>query len=117
MLTARDCQELGIIDQVIPEPAGGAHIDPRQAVEHLEYSIYKHLAETSRVSASKLVKQRYRKFRQMGELNPFAQEAIQQEVASLLRMHAIGAPAPVELPGPTFGSLPALEEGVERRAS
>ena len=117
MLTARDCQELGIIDQVIPEPPGGAHLDPRQAVEDLEYSIYKHLAETSRVSASKLVKQRYRKFRQMGELNPFAQEAIQQEVAALLRMHAADAPAPMELPGPTFDSLPALDEGIERQAS
>ena len=117
MLTARDCQELGIIDQVVPEPAGGAHLDPRQAVEGLEYSIYKHLAETSRVSAGKLVKQRYRKFRQMGELNPFAQEAIQQEVAALLRMHAIDAPAPIELPGPVFGSLPALDEGIERQAS
>lgn len=117
MLTARDCQELGIIDQVIPEPAGGAHLDPRQAVEGLEYSIYKHLAEASRVSSGKLVKQRYRKFRQMGELNPFAQEAIQQEVAALLRMHAINAPAPMELSGPAFGSLPALEEGFERQAS
>ncbi len=117
MLTARDCHELGIIDQVIPEPAGGAHLDPRRAVEDLEFSIYKHLAETSRVSASKLVKQRYRKFRQMGELNPFAQEAIQQEVAALLRMHAVDAPPFIELPGLTFGSVPALEEGVERQAS
>jgi len=117
MLTARDCQELGIIDQVVPEPPGGAHLDPRQAVEGLEYSIYKHLAEASRVSTGKLVKQRYRKFRQMGELNPFAQEAIQQEVASLLRMHAIDAPQPMELVAPAFGSPPALDEGIERQAS
>ena len=117
MLTARDCQELGIIDQVIPEPGGGAHLDPRQAVEDLEYSIYKHLAEASRVSTGKLVKQRYRKFRQMGELNPFAQEAIQREVSALLRLHAIDAPEPMELPAPAFESLPALEEGIERQAS
>ena len=118
MLTARDCQELGIIDQVIPEPAGGAHLDPRQAVDDLEYSIYKHLAEASRASTGKLVKQRYRKFRQMGELNPFAQEAIQREVSALLRMHAINSPpAQLELTPPAFESFPALEEGIERQAS
>ena len=118
MLTARDCQELGIIDQVIPEPAGGAHLDPRQAVDDVEYSIYKHLAETGRASASKLVKQRYRKFRQMGELNPFAQEAIQREVSALLRMHAVDAPPPLpELLPPPIESFPALEEGIERQAS
>ena len=117
MLTARDCEELGIIDQVIPEPAGGAHLDPRQAVQHLEFSLYKHLAATSRVSTGKLVKQRYRKFRQMGELNPFAQEAIQQEVAALLRLHTGDAPEPLELPAARYGALPALDEGLERQAS
>ena len=117
MLTARDCQELGIIDQVIPEPAGGAHLDPRQAVEQLEFSLYKHLAETSRVSTGKLVKQRYRKFRQMGELNPFAHEAIQQEVAALLRLHAAEGPEPLELPATRYGALRALEDGLERQAS
>ena len=86
MMTARDCQELGIIDQIVPEPTGGSHNDPRQAAVDLEYSVYKHLAETSRMSANKLIKQRYRKFRQMGELNPFAHEAIQQEVSALMRM-------------------------------
>ena len=108
---------LALSIRLCPEPAGGAHLDPRQAVEGLEYSIYKHLAEASRVSTGKLVKQRYRKFRQMGELNPFAQEAIQQEVAALLRMHAIDAPPPMELLAPGFGSLPVLEEGIERQAS
>lgn len=90
MMTARDCQELGIIDQIVPEPVGGSHNDPRQAANDLEYSIYKHLAETSRISNGKLIKERNKKFRQMGELNPFAHSAIQQEVAALLRMHWVG---------------------------
>ena len=127
MLTARDCQELGIVDQVVPEPAGGAHNDPRQAAASLEYAIYKHLAETSRISTGKLVKQRYRKFRQMGEVNPFAQEAIQQEVAALLRLHLAATPAETApaLPPPQAGNrdadeapeLPEVEEGWERRVS
>ena len=131
MLTARDCQELGIVDQVVPEPPGGAHNDPRQAAASLEYAIYKHLAETSRISTGKLVKQRYRKFRQMGEVNPFAQEAIQQEVAALLRLHLAATPAETApaLPPPQAGNkdageapefppeLPEVEEGWERRVS
>ena len=115
MLTARDCQELGIIDQVVPEPAGGAHNDPRHAATDLELAIYKHLAEVSRQSTGKLVKQRYRKFRQMGELNPFAQEAIQQEVSALLRLRVVDD-APEELLPGMAGERRALEEGLERRA-
>ncbi len=119
MMTARDCQELGIIDQIVPEPTGGAHNDPREAAGSLEYCIYKHLAEMGRVSMGKLVKQRYKKFRQMGELNPFAQEAMQQEVAALMRMQLAGGPDGYEeaaLPGGDRERL-ALPEGMEREAS
>ena len=118
MMTARDCQELGIIDQIVPEPMGGAHNDPRQAATDLEFSVYKHLAETSRVSSGKLVKGRYRKFRQMGELNPFAHSAIQQEVSALLRMQWAGE---TDYEGdltlaPRAEPL-ALAQGFEREAS
>ena len=118
MMTARDCLELGIVDQIVAEPPGGSHNDRSQAALDLEYSIYKHLAETGRKSINKLVKERYRKFRQMGELNPFAQEAIQQEVAALLRMHWAGDPDYDDALGPAFGTgePPALGEGLEREA-
>ncbi len=118
MMTARDCQELGIIDQIVPEPAGGSHNDPRRAAEDLEYSIYRHLAATSRVSTSKLIKGRYKKFRQMGELNPFAHSAIQQEVAALLRMHWAGDLGIEEDLALDARVEPlALTEGLEREAS
>ena len=116
MMTARDCQELGIVDQIVPEPPGGAHNDPREAANDLEYCIYKHLAETGRLSTGKLVKQRHRKFRQMGELNPFAQEAIQQEVAALMRMQLAGWPEGNETMALPPGPL-ALPEGREREIS
>ena len=117
MLTARDCQELGIIDQIIPEPSNGSHNDPRQAAESMELAIYKHLAEASRISASKLVKQRYRKFRQMGELNPFAHDAIQKEVEVLLSMQLVDARDARESLPPALTEPLALEEGLTREAS
>ena len=117
MLTARDSQELGIVDQIVLEPENGSHNNPRQAAVELELAIYKHLAEICRLSTSKLLKQRYRKFRQMGELNPFAQEAMQQEYEVLLRMQ-LAAPPPPPAQLPVVGSLHlALEEGLERGTS
>ena len=119
MMTARDCQELGIIDQIVPEPVGGSHHDPRQAATDLEYSIYRHLAEINRVSTGKLLKNRHRKFRQMGELNPFAHEAMQQEVSALLRMHWAGEADIYEDLALADGSRQplALSESLEREAS
>jgi acetyl-CoA carboxylase carboxyl transferase subunit beta len=117
MMTARDCQELGIIDQIVPEPNGGSHNNPRQAANDLEYSIYKHLAETSRISTGKLMKERNKKFRQMGELNPFAHSAIQQEVSALLRMHWAGHSDNDADLALTSGPEPrALAEGLDREA-
>ena len=117
MLTAGDCRELGIVDLVVPEPVGGSHNDRRQAATELELAIYKHLAEASRLSTSKLLKQRYRKFRQMGELNPFAHEAIQQEVEVLMRMRLAGVPDAAAELAPGYGRALALEEAPRRRVS
>jgi acetyl-CoA carboxylase carboxyl transferase subunit beta len=88
MLTASECQELGIIDAVVPEPEGGSHNSPRDAATALQVSIMKNLAEVSKLSQSKLLKARYRKFRQMGELTPHAQEAMNQEVELLMNISA-----------------------------
>jgi acetyl-CoA carboxylase carboxyl transferase alpha subunit/acetyl-CoA carboxylase carboxyl transferase beta subunit len=88
MLTASECQELGIIDAVVPEPEGGSHNNPRDAATALQVSIMKNLAEVSKLSQSKLLKARYKKFRQMGELTPYAQEAMNQEVELLMNISA-----------------------------
>jgi acetyl-CoA carboxylase carboxyl transferase subunit alpha len=88
MLTASECQELGIIDAVVPEPEGGSHNSPKDAATALQISIMKNLAEISKLSQSKLLKARYKKFRQMGELTPYAQEAMNQEVELLMNISA-----------------------------
>ncbi len=65
-LTAKDVDELGcVIDDVIPEPAGGAHNDPLLAAANIKEYLQKHLDELNKLSGDELVEQRYQKFRAM----------------------------------------------------
>jgi acetyl-CoA carboxylase carboxyl transferase subunit alpha len=65
-LTATDIKELGcVIDDVIPEPLGGAHNNPREAAAKVKEYLKKHLNELKNLSAEEIVEQRYQKFRAM----------------------------------------------------
>jgi acetyl-CoA carboxylase carboxyl transferase subunit alpha len=66
-ITARDLRELKIIDDVVPEPEGGAHIDHDEAAALLVSSLHKHLSELKEQSVDALVVARYDKFRNMGQ--------------------------------------------------
>ena len=66
-LTAQDLLKLGIIDEIIPEPLGGAHRDPQKMVATLKTVIQKHLKELLTLSVPDLLKGRYKKFRDFGE--------------------------------------------------
>jgi len=65
-LTANDLLQLGIIDEVIKEPLGGAHRDAPQTAENIKVSLFKNLEELSKISKDKLIANRYDKFRQIG---------------------------------------------------
>jgi acetyl-CoA carboxylase carboxyl transferase subunit alpha len=65
-LTAKDLKRLGVIDDVIPEPLGGAHRDPREMGATLKSYLLRYLRELSHVSIESLLENRYRKFRAMG---------------------------------------------------
>jgi acetyl-CoA carboxylase carboxyl transferase subunit alpha len=65
-LTAEDLLSFGLIDAIIPEPAGGAQEDPNGAAELLRASLRKALEELGRLSQDQLVQQRYAKYRKMG---------------------------------------------------
>ena len=84
MLTAYDCQELGIADEIVPEPEGGAHVDPREAASVLQNAILTNIAHLARMSEGKLLKKRYHKFRRMGEGREHSQEAMGREVNLLM---------------------------------
>ena len=63
-LTADDLHRLGVVDQVIPEPEGGAHVDPRPVYAAVDKAITRHLSQLSR--EKDLAAHRYQKFRAMG---------------------------------------------------
>lgn len=68
-LTAADLMELGIIDSIIPEPEGGAHLNPKKTFRNVDVAISRYLAPLLKMSGSSLADARYKKFRAMGTLS------------------------------------------------
>ncbi|GAB4152142.1 MAG: acetyl-CoA carboxylase carboxyltransferase subunit alpha [Planctomycetota bacterium] len=65
-LTGKDLLGLGLVDEVIQEPLGGAHRDPKATIEAVQAKILAWLAELSEIPIDDLLERRYRKFRGMG---------------------------------------------------
>ena len=65
-LTAPDLVELGIADELIPEPPGGAHTDPAAATALVRDALVKNLAQLKKLPPRQLLDQRYDKFRVLG---------------------------------------------------
>jgi acetyl-CoA carboxylase carboxyl transferase subunit beta len=82
-LTAADLLRLQVIDGIVPEPAGGAHVDPGAAAAFLRSALVGALADLSRQRPAKLVEQRYRKYRNMGKVGGAWRDAL-RTVQSLL---------------------------------
>jgi acetyl-CoA carboxylase carboxyl transferase subunit alpha len=66
-LTANDLLQLKVIEEVVPEPLGGAHQDHSAAIDNLRTAVAHHLDELVDVPIEKLLAKRYEKFRQIGE--------------------------------------------------
>jgi acetyl-CoA carboxylase carboxyl transferase subunit alpha len=65
-LTAPDLLARGIIDEIVPEPAGGAHTDPAAAARLLDDVLQRTLAELQAMDNVERLERRYEKFRHMG---------------------------------------------------
>ncbi|MDD5255219.1 MAG: acetyl-CoA carboxylase carboxyltransferase subunit alpha [Candidatus Omnitrophica bacterium] len=65
-LTAADLLKMGIIDEVIPEPLGGAHHDPQKSAENIKDAVMRHIKALVSLSTEELLDLRYKKFRAMG---------------------------------------------------
>jgi acetyl-CoA carboxylase carboxyl transferase subunit alpha len=66
-ITATDLQELGCIDDIVPEPEGGAHRDHEAAAALLDATLQKHYAELKKVPSAELLVSRYNKFRNIAQ--------------------------------------------------
>ena len=66
-ITARDLKEFGLIDEIVPEPDGGAHVDHEAAASLLGRALDVALRELARLPIPELLDRRYEKFRRMGQ--------------------------------------------------
>jgi acetyl-CoA carboxylase carboxyl transferase subunit alpha len=66
-ITATDLSELGCIDDIVPEPEGGAHRDYEAAANLLDVSLQKHLSDLKKIPANELLVSRYNKFRTIAQ--------------------------------------------------
>jgi acetyl-CoA carboxylase carboxyl transferase subunit alpha len=65
-ITARDLYELGVVDEIVVEPMGGAHTDYAAAARGVEDAVRRHLAEITAWNSDDRIKRRQEKYRQMG---------------------------------------------------
>jgi acetyl-CoA carboxylase carboxyl transferase subunit alpha len=65
-LTSKELKKLDIIDQVLPEPLGGAHRDPQAAVQALEAYVVETIRELKRFKIDSILKKRYERIRRLG---------------------------------------------------
>jgi len=65
-LSADHLERLGVVDEVIPEPLGGAHNDLHQSASALKYVIQKHLNDLRGLDPEKLLETRYERYRHLG---------------------------------------------------
>jgi acetyl-CoA carboxylase carboxyl transferase subunit alpha len=74
-ITATDLAALGLVDEVIPEPPGGAHVNHEALFRSMDAVLWRQLEELRRGDPEKLPETRYRKFREMGRLGREFREA------------------------------------------
>lgn len=65
-MTAPDLKAFGVIDEIIPEPQGGAHLDAQQTFKAVDRCLHAHLTALKKMSGAALAEDRCKKFRKMG---------------------------------------------------
>ncbi|MFN3926616.1 MAG: acetyl-CoA carboxylase carboxyltransferase subunit alpha [Pseudanabaenaceae cyanobacterium] len=65
-ITAFDLYRMGIVDEILPEPRGGAHRNPIATAHTLKSALLRYLQELKQIPTAELLERRYQKFRQMG---------------------------------------------------
>ncbi|SDT28179.1 acetyl-CoA carboxylase carboxyltransferase subunit alpha [Paenibacillaceae bacterium GAS479] len=73
-ITAKDLLGFGIIEEIIPEPQGGAHRDYAEQADYIKEALWRHLQELGSMTSEELIEDRYMKFRKIGRFT-FAPDA------------------------------------------
>ena len=81
-ITSRKLKELDVIDDVVPEPLGGAHRSPTEAARNLEHHIVTQIRELRHLDSEQLVKQRYDRWRRMGSFVDLSLQTASQHARS-----------------------------------
>lgn len=123
ILTARDCQRLGVVDTIVPEPDPAAHADPDVAAQLLGRALGQALGELGGVGPRRLVEDRARKVRHLGQTTAEGKAATRREARDLQELqrnlarslgdlrdrwegrHWSGPRRPLTLPRPDLGDL------------
>lgn len=82
-MTAKDCIDLGVVDVIVPEPKGGAHVSPDEAARQLKKYILNEMVQLQGTFWSRLTKNRYDKYRGIGRYNSRLSVAFSRERAQL----------------------------------
>ena len=113
-LTATECQRLGVIDVIVPEPHPAAHANPEAAARALGAAVAAALSELASVGPRRLLDDREAKLRTLGQTTPEGREAARREVRELQelqrtlarslgdlreRLESRGLPKGLHLPG------------------
>jgi acetyl-CoA carboxylase carboxyl transferase alpha subunit len=83
-ITAHDLRRLGVIDAVVPEPAGGAHLDHAATAAAVQRHVLAALRALRRVPLRRLLEQRYAKYRHIGRVGVYWREIVRTEMQDAL---------------------------------
>jgi acetyl-CoA carboxylase carboxyl transferase subunit beta len=83
-LTANDLERLGVIDEIVPEPRGGAHLDPHGAAALVKQHVVSALRDLHRHSVHRLLDRRYNKYRDIGRVGVYWREVVRKEMQEAL---------------------------------
>jgi hypothetical protein len=87
-LTAQDLYSLGIIDTVVPEPEGGAHLDPAATADALRSHLLAALRAFADVPINQLLDARYKKYRHIGQGGKFWREKVRSGLSDVFGLLA-----------------------------
>ena len=68
-ITAKKLSDLGVVDEIIEEPVGGAHADPSKIYKKMKTFLKKEIKRYSHYSTEKILDERYQKFRALGRFS------------------------------------------------